>query len=388
MDGKTLQSPVAPYGYASALQFLYGSAHFGEREEYEAFRYRLLILLMVSGALFTGLFIAGHATEVNPIDGMHRWSMAVFTGSALLLWWVLRGHPERLGAVAWAYEVVCLAEYTSALVFVPFDELRILWFFVNVPGVFILLGQRAGWVITLGTAVGFVGGNAFLSAPYSSNAVATAVLSLLYLGIVFHAYVDRSLSYFMRMQAYNRKLQELASHDALTGVLNARAYYAACDQQIQLCKRHRRPFAVLFVDLDHFKRINDTHGHAAGDEVLRTVAQTLGGTIRGSDLLGRIGGEEFSVLLPDTATEGALRLAECLRLAVENCRPAIDGQVFAVTASVGVALSMDGQASLRAIQEQADEAMYQAKKAGRNRVSILSDVGAPQAAEGLRGSGA
>lgn len=352
-------------------RLLFGAVQFSENEEYQAFRYKLLVLLMVTGALFTALFIAGNATEVNPIRGLHSWSMVIFTSGALLLWLWLRGHPERFWKAAWTYEGLCLLEYTSALVFVPFDELRILWFYVNVPGVFILLGQRAGWFITGGTAVGLVVGNAWLEAPYSSNAVATAVLSLIYMGVVFHAYVDRSLSYFMRMRAYNRKLHELATRDPLTGVMNARAYYAACDQQIRLGQRHGRPFSVLFVDLDHFKRINDTLGHAAGDEVLRTVAQTLRQSVRGSDLLGRIGGEEFSVFLPETDLNGATQLAEGLRSAIEACRPMVGNEGIQITASIGVATSRAPTATLQTIQERADAAMYRAKQAGRNRVSVL-----------------
>jgi diguanylate cyclase (GGDEF)-like protein len=374
MHELTSHTRLVSYGATLASHLFFGRPHFAESEEYQAFRYKLLVLLMVSGAVFTGLFILGNATEVNPIQGMHRWSMSVFTAAALGLWTWLRSRPQRFWRAAWTYEAMCLLEYTSALVFVPFDELRILWYFVNVPCVFIMLGQRAGWWITLGTGVGFVWGNAHLQAPYSSNALATAVLSLLYLGIVFHAYVDRSLSYFKRMRAYNQELQQLASRDPLTGLLNARAYYAACDQQIRLGQRQQRPFAVLFVDLDHFKRINDTLGHAAGDEVLRTVARTLKDAVRSSDLLGRIGGEEFSILLPDTDAASALRLAEGLRRAVEACRPPTEGAPLTVTASVGVAVSHDATTTMKHLQEQADEAMYQAKQAGRNRVSLLEST--------------
>jgi len=123
--------------------------------------------------------------------------------------------------------------------------------------------------------------------------------------------------------------------------------------------------------LDPFKRINDTHGHAAGDEVLRVVAKTLGERLRGSDLLGRIGGEEFSVFLPDTPLQGAVQLAENLRLAVEQCCPDIGSTTLAITASIGVATRSHSAQSMDAIQQYADQAMYEAKKAGRNRVSTL-----------------
>ena len=364
---------IRAIGWKSRLSVLvFGLVTWERNEEYQAFRYRLLVLLLLAGALFTALFIVGNATNVNPLRGWHLWSMSIFTTLSLVFWWFLRGHPERFRRIAWPYEILCLLEYTSALVFVPMDELRILWFYVNIPGVFILLGQRVGWIITLGTVVGLILINPWLHAPYSQNAMATAVLSLLFFGVVFHAYVDRSMSYYLRMRTYNDELQRLASRDPLTGTLNARAYYAACEQLIKLAQRSSKPFAVLFIDLDHFKRINDTYGHAAGDEVLRTVATSLQNSIRTSDLLGRIGGEEFSIFLPDTDQSGAQRLAETLRTEVETCCPHAGDTRLTVTASIGVAVSRDAQASLKTIQARADEAMYRAKQAGRNRVTLLA----------------
>lgn len=357
---------------ASPLQqILFGNAQFAPRDELQQFRYKFLIVLMVSAALFTGLLVAGDAGAVNPIGMPHTGSMVVFTTVALLLWLVLRGRPQWFLPVAWVYEVLSLLECSSSLLHVPQDELRLMWFYVNVPGVFILLGQRAGWVITLGTMAGLGLGNAYLSRPYSANALATGLLAMLYLGVFFHVYVDRSISYFNRMLASNQRLEDLASHDNLTGVLNARAYYAWCEQQIHVCTRARQPYAVLFVDLDHFKAINDTYGHDAGDAVLKMAAHTLQQHIRKSDGLGRIGGEEFSVFLPNTEQAGALALAEQLRKSVEAGTVPHAGRTLQVTASIGVAASGTAQVPLRVLQSRADEAMYQAKKGGRNRVSAL-----------------
>ena len=357
--------------YKGLMWLLFGRVDFAEREEYQEFRYKLVIVLMASAALVTGFFILGTLSAVNPISPAHQKSMIFFTASTTLLWVLLRGHPDRFKPIAWAYEIVSLWESTSSLLYVSSDELRLMWFFTNVPGVFILLGRRAGWVITIGTMLGLALGNAHLERPYSPNAIATALFSLLYLGIFFHTYVNRTFSYFTRMRDYNARLQDMASHDPLTQVLNARAYYTACEQQIAQSQRSQQPFSVLFVDLDHFKAINDTHGHAAGDEVLRVVARTLGEHLRRSDLLGRIGGEEFSVFLPDTALEGALQVAENLRQAVQQCHPRIGELTLSITASIGVASRRPGVQTMQAIQQRADEAMYEAKKAGRNRVSTL-----------------
>lgn len=276
--------------------------------------------------------------------------------------------------LAWMYESICLLEYTSSLWFVPTDELRLMWFYVNVPGVFMLLGPRAGWGIVLLSAAILLGSNAYMPVPYSHNAMATGLVALVYLGVFFHAFCARSMSYFTRMRDYNQQLEALASHDTLTGVLNARAYYQECERQVALARRMRQPYAVLFVDLDHFKRVNDEHGHAAGDLVLKAVTQCMNASIRRTDVLGRTGGEEFSLFLPSTRRAGAVQLAEALRKAVEGCMPDIGTQRLKVTASIGVAVCDHTLLDMHAIQQQTDTAMYVAKSLGRNRVSVFEDL--------------
>jgi len=355
-----------------ALKWLaFGSVQFSEQEEYLEFRYKFLIVLMLTAAALTGLFILGLVSQINLIGWAHGRMMITFVTVTVLLWLLLRGSPKRFKQVGWTYEVLSLIESASALVYVPVDELRVLWFYTNIPCVFILLGQRSGWVVTGLTLVGFLMINPQLEQPYSPSAVATAVLAMLYLGVAFHAYVDRSMSYFKRMRDYNNQLQDMASHDPLTRVLNAGAYYRACDQQIHASQRSNQSFAVLFIDLDHFKSINDTYGHAVGDDVLRAVAQTLQSAVRRSDIVGRIGGEEFSVFLPNTQVQGAQQLAETLRLAIESIHMEVEGVRLKVTASIGVAAKRYEQETMQAIQQHADQAMYEAKRGGRNRVSTF-----------------
>jgi len=358
--------------HTTLLRWIFGDIVFAQSEEYDEFRYKLLIVLMLSGAAFTALFVAGEYTRVNRIQTPHFVSMQLFTLAAIVLWAVLRGRKQWFTRVAWTYEVVCLMEYTSSLWLVPADELRLLWFMVNVPCVFLLVGSAAGWCITVLTVAWLLISNTVMLAPYSPNALATFILSMVYLGVFFHAYGARSLSYFVRMRDYNLALEKLASRDTLTGLLNARAYYAACERHIQMATRTQQPYAVIFVDLDHFKAVNDTYGHAAGDAVLQAVAACMGGAFRQSDLLGRIGGEEFSVFLPNTDHQAALRLAESLRQSVEILEPSIGERNLHITASIGVAVSEASAESMHSIQKRADQAMYQAKKQGRNRVSSLT----------------
>jgi diguanylate cyclase (GGDEF)-like protein len=355
-------------------RLLFAAPHFEPHEEFAAFRYKFLIVAMVAAAVLTGVFIVSSYGAVNVISAGHMVSMHVFTAVSLGCWWALRGHKQRYTAVAWTYEVVAMGEYTSALLLAPQDELRLLWFYTNVPGVFMLLGSRAGWAITVVTIGILLASNPHMPVPYTPAALMTAVCSLLYLGVFFHVFGNRSISYFKRMRTYNQELERLASHDPLTGVMNARAYYAACDRGIRAAARHGRPCSVLFIDLDHFKAINDQHGHDAGDAVLKATAQCIAGGIRGTDLVGRIGGEEFSVFLPETAPSDAQAVGEALRARIERLCPQTQAGPLRVTASIGVAGSQGAQAEpepFKALQQRADQAMYAAKSLGRNRVSCV-----------------
>lgn len=159
-----------------------------------------------------------------------------------------------------------------------------------------------------------------------------------------------------------------AATDALTGLPNARACHDNLKRMVAHAGRNLSPVSALMLDLDHFKQVNDRFGHGAGDDALAATGSALRSIPRASDFAGRCGGEEFLILLPDTAHEGALALAEKLRQAIEEIEiPAIDSQV---TASIGVASypldALDGDALLR----KADRALYAAKAAGRNRVEL------------------
>jgi diguanylate cyclase (GGDEF)-like protein/PAS domain S-box-containing protein len=173
------------------------------------------------------------------------------------------------------------------------------------------------------------------------------------------------------------KLEQMALHDALTGLANRRKFLDHFESALARVLRDGKPLSVLAIDIDHFKRVNDAHGHPAGDEVLVAMGRILERTVRRTDLVARFGGEEFMVLLPDTQTGGAADLAEKLRRAVEAERFVVEadgGKVpLAVTISVGVGTIVRETASTASFDEvieRADQALYAAKLAGRNRVSI------------------
>jgi len=171
----------------------------------------------------------------------------------------------------------------------------------------------------------------------------------------------------------NSQLERMAMTDELTGLTNRRSFFLQGAQEIIKAENYRTPFSLLMLDLDEFKSINDRYGHEAGDKMLQCVSNTLLENIRKIDLLARLGGEEFSVMLPNTGPEDAVHLAERLRSAVEAGCLSIGGQDMKVTVSIGAASYNQEVLSLNDLLRNADAAMYQAKSQGRNRVVTWRD---------------
>ena len=162
------------------------------------------------------------------------------------------------------------------------------------------------------------------------------------------------------------QLRDLATQDSLTGALNRGAFEQRLEAELARTDRIAAPCALVVLDIDHFKQINDTQGHAAGDSALRLLANTVAAAKRRSDVFGRIGGEEFAVVLPDTGLEGAATFAEKLR-------ETLGDTMGDVTVSFGVTDAHTAGRSVRGMLHSADLALYRAKRAGRDRV-VTADV--------------
>jgi diguanylate cyclase (GGDEF)-like protein len=174
------------------------------------------------------------------------------------------------------------------------------------------------------------------------------------------------------IQSQNEELTRLATRDPLTGSLNRRAFFDMAHALQRRLAHQRRPLAAVMVDIDHFKRINDSHGHGVGDQVIRGLAETLARAVRAQDLVCRFGGEEFCVLLADSDETLAQEVAERLRHMVQD---SVGAQVSAVpglkvTVSLGVAVGVAGVHTVETLLDAADQLLYQSKEAGRNRVSL------------------
>jgi diguanylate cyclase (GGDEF)-like protein len=194
------------------------------------------------------------------------------------------------------------------------------------------------------------------------------------LGAVSQFFIS-SLFALMLSYKLNRSLESIATIDSLTGVLNRRGLEDASVKMQDICKRLNLSMAVVLIDIDYFKKVNDTYGHLVGDDVLRHIAKTISGILRSSDVLGRYGGEEFCAFLPNTIEADALGLAERIRAGIEAAPIKLGMNVnLKTTVSIGVADSVRAGYDFKGLLATADSAMYGAKNGGRNRVMSYTQI--------------
>ncbi len=179
--------------------------------------------------------------------------------------------------------------------------------------------------------------------------------------------VSGQLALGLQRVALYRQVQESATHDGLTGLLVRRTFLERLHEEVDRALQRSTPVVFLMVDLDRFKQVNDTTGHLVGDVVLREVAALIRGSVREMDLVGRVGGEEFGVVLPDAGMDLGTQIAERIRRTVEAAPIRAYDEEIRMTVSVGIALCPDQARSPEELIEKADQAMYQAKGMGRNR---------------------
>ena len=209
----------------------------------------------------------------------------------------------------------------------------------------------------------------FLPALEAAHA---AMIILVLLGSTFVAVRMQQIKHRLVQQKHAltkalEHISHLAQHDELTGLANRRHMLECMEAERLRSHRTGHPLLLALLDLDHFKNVNDTHGHAAGDQVLQAFVGSVQAMVRGTDVLARWGGEEFVLMLPETDAAGAEELLEHLRHAVQALEVPVDGQTLRITVSIGLAAGRPGETVAQTL-DRADQAVYQAKAWGRNRV--------------------
>ncbi len=294
--------------------------------------------------------------------GLRVWQHWLLAAAALTVPIILHvSTPARAGTMSAAMAMLLLPATVMALRQgwrgeLSFRVVAVMLLFANVA-----LGLRvclAAWWAGGGTLP------AGTPASWSSAIFMLAFMALLAAGFGF------VLAGFERMAA---QMRELASVDGMTGAVNHNTAVSLLAHSLERGRRENQPVSFIMLDLDHFKRVNDQHGHVVGDQVLKAVAACARQRLRGSDVLGRLGGEEFGMVLPATGVVGARHLAEQVRLAVEALELKGDGgKPLRVTLSAGVAEAAKSDTP-ETLMHLADKALYQAKQKGRNRVVVADD---------------
>lgn len=174
------------------------------------------------------------------------------------------------------------------------------------------------------------------------------------------------------VETARREAERLATHDELTGLSNRRRLCELAQRELDMSQRTGEPMVVALLDLDDFKQVNDRHGHASGDLLLRAAARCIAGALRGTDLAARWGGEEFAVVLPRTGQEDGVKVVERILQALRGLKLGGPDRHFGCTASIGVAVSTDPAERFERLIERADQAMYRAKLGGKDRWEAAS----------------
>src|SRR3954453_13972293 len=212
--------------------------------------------------------------------------------------------------------------------------------------------------------------NSVLHGKDSDTVLSSAWLSVLSLEAFLMTIATAFILLAMSKERTELRHKTAAMIDPLTGLLNRRAFLQDAEVLLQQQIMRDRPIAVLLIDLDDFKSINDRFGHAAGDKVLQIFAKTMRGSLRQTDLIGRLGGEEFTIVLADASIDNAYLVADRLRKAFAAAAGVVEGAAVHATASVGVAVIVDPSQDLTKLITLADQALYLAKARGRNRVEV------------------
>jgi diguanylate cyclase (GGDEF)-like protein len=314
---------------------------------------------------------AGLALYLNGIQAFigkvpdHRIPVGIFILLVLIdLYFVPIGHNLRMAVILASIVFSAIYFYSARLTFSRDEGLVGSLYWIN-SSLYLLMALlmlgRGIYASRVGTEV------------FDSFAIWPVNAYTFMLGAVSQFFIS---SLFVLILSYklNQNLESIATIDGLTGVLNRRGLEDAAIKMQDMCKRINLSMAVLLIDIDHFKKVNDQHGHLTGDEVLRHLAKNISEMLRSSDVLGRYGGEEFCVFMPNTNENEALGLAERIRSGVEAKPLKLKHPTINSTVSIGVADSVRAGYDFKGLIATADTAMYVAKKSGRNRVMSYTKI--------------
>ena len=351
--------------------FLYSGFKFGGDENLLKFKFKMLNSIFIIIAFFSSLFGLLSDLGINDIGPIHSKVNYVYSFLTVMLIFYLRLSKENYKLTVHSLLFISLLTFTSALIFVPQDEFRIIWFYLLILVSYMISDKTSGILYTLASIAIILIVNSFINLELSPIAINSSTLGLVIGSFLSYVYTSKITDYENNLKQQNSTLSVLASTDYLTGIMNRRMFNEVSAQYFRTAQSDDLNLTLLLLDLDHFKKINDNYGHQVGDQLLIHFVKTIEKTIRKSDIFARIGGEEFAILLSQIDNDEVYKFAEKIRKEIEEMTMNHNGQDISVTTSIGISKNCKTDNSFDDIFSRADQAMYQAKKAGRNQTCYI-----------------
>lgn len=329
---------------------------------------RLMIVLFIIASTLSGLYYTlGFGVITNGEHNL-RYTHA-FLG--LIFYTILKYNKESYTVISFAMVFMTLFIFSYAFYHVANAEVRLLWFQVITMAAFITNGSRLGFLTALLSMLSLWMMDSLYHLQMNNFTFLTIGSSLFITSLMLYYFTKKIEQFSRYLSEQNVRLDRLASLDPLTGMMNRRMFLEVADKYLHQSFRQEESFYFLMLDIDHFKKINDTYGHKEGDNVLINYSKNIQTVLRENDLFGRLGGEEFGVVILEKTDEDALHVAEKIRTLVADQVHKVDQNSLPVTMSIGVA-SADTTSTLEDVMHRSDLAMYEAKKSGRNQVCMDS----------------
>ncbi|WP_156896350.1 diguanylate cyclase [Aestuariibacter salexigens] len=260
-------------------------------------------------------------------------------------------------------------------IFECFPEMDVEWFKIKAEPVFtlrtpaFLIWEQRPFLFRFGSNRPITSASDFMYQNVTLFPLASLTGTVEKICLLVYDVTDEAISK-LNSERLNSQLQQISRTDGLTGLFNRRYWQEQFELEFKRIRRNAKPASVLMLDIDHFKAVNDTHGHPAGDQVIKRLAKLIGESVRETDVAGRYGGEEFTILLPDTTASCAKLVAERIRKTAQKCVVTHEGVDITFTISVGICEYTPNHKEPMAWLEHVDQALYKAKQDGRNQVVI------------------
>jgi diguanylate cyclase (GGDEF)-like protein len=347
--------------------FLHSGFKFTADEDLLKFKFKMLNSIFIIVAFFSTLFAVMSDLGINDLGPIHTKVDYIYSFLTVILIFFLRSSKKNYNLASSILLFISLLAFTSALILVPQDEFRIIWFYLLIFAAYMIHGKRYGVLYTLASIMIILIANSFVELDLSPTAINSAVLGLIIGSIFSYVYSSKISNYEKSLKQKNTSLNILASTDYLTGIMNKRMFNEISEHYFQTAQQNNFNLTLLLLDLDHFKKINDSYGHQAGDMLLKHFVKTIKNVLNKSDIFARIGGEEFAILLSEINTNNAYSLADKIRQKIENLFFTYEGHNIFITTSIGISENNNKDNSFDDIFSRADMALYQAKNEGRNK---------------------